>query len=358
MRNNKPTFFLAIAGTLMTWCLSGLPPAHASTTVMFEQAAHFLAPDGSDLVVEPGTYSVEPAEEWIRLISGKERHDALLIEARKSFHTLELEHPLAMSVPGESEEEADLHHILVLLPGGKSLEATGTYSGIRPRGFFRIVLTPKLENWAKLSQAASVAAQEEARAWLRQFYIDKRKCLVVGSTLVGETGVMKSRHSFQGRIAKALKAAGASQFIAEGWDRGFKESWENWAKYHSLLAPGAYPGFDVVPGPKALPARNVPFPLAGGQPRPDPRGLGMSPLKLNQKVLANLGTNAKLRDVQSAVRAFATDLGARFAGCMSSCQLERVMGSGPVPSFAPPFKLVGPVKGTCEGGLIRNLAGF
>lgn len=354
MGNNKHTVFLAIAGMLMAWYLSWLPPAHAGTTVMFEQPVHFLAPDGSDLVVEVGSYSVEPAEEGIRLMSS-EGHDALLIEARKSSHTLELEHAWAMSVPGETEEETDFHHIIVLLPGRKSLEATGTYSGIQPRGFFRIILTPQLENWARLSQAASGAAREEARIWLRQFYMDKRKCKVRATVLVGDPGVLKSRHSFQGRIAKALKAAGASEFIAQGWDRAFKESWEDWAKNSSLFVSGAYLGFDVVPGPKALPARNVPFPLGQGSSLTT---TAMSPYKINSKVLANLGTKAKLRNVQSAVRAFATDLGSRLAGCMILCMIEKVMGSGPVPSFAPPFKLVGPVKGTCEGGLIRNLGGF
>jgi hypothetical protein len=39
-------------------------------------------------------------------------------------------------LPGEAEKEGDLHHVMLLLPGGDSLEATGTYSGIHPRGFF------------------------------------------------------------------------------------------------------------------------------------------------------------------------------------------------------------------------------
>ena len=105
------------------------------TTIDIETPVHFPSPDGSDLRVEAGTYAIEPAEEWIRLISG-ERHDALLIEAQKATHEMELEHAIAMSVPGESEDQLDHHYVMLLLPGGQSLEATGTYSGIRPRGFF------------------------------------------------------------------------------------------------------------------------------------------------------------------------------------------------------------------------------
>ena len=106
------------------------------TTIELENPVYFLAPDGSNVLIEAGTYAVEPAEEWIRVMSG-ERRDALLIEARKGTHKLELEQRMAMSLPGESEEEKDNHYVLLLLPGGESLEATGTYSGIRARGFFK-----------------------------------------------------------------------------------------------------------------------------------------------------------------------------------------------------------------------------
>jgi hypothetical protein len=105
------------------------------TTIELDTPVHFLAPDGSDLVVEAGTYAIEPAKEWIRLMSG-ERHDALLIEAKQGSHELDIEDPLALSIPGTAGGQADNHYVMLLLPGGQSLEATGTYSGIRPRGLF------------------------------------------------------------------------------------------------------------------------------------------------------------------------------------------------------------------------------
>jgi hypothetical protein len=54
----------------------------SSATITLEKSVHFTTPDGSDVVVEPGTYTIEAAEEWLRLISG-ERRDALLLEATK-----------------------------------------------------------------------------------------------------------------------------------------------------------------------------------------------------------------------------------------------------------------------------------
>ena len=60
-----------------------------------------------------------------------------------------------------------------------------------------------------------------------------------------------------------------------------------------------------------------------------------------------------------AVNGFATDIDGRFSLCMGGCQLMNVMGSGPVPSFAPPFIPVGPVvSGSCTGGHIPSPIGF
>jgi hypothetical protein len=98
---------------------------HAS----LELTVHFLNPGGEDVVVNPGSYYVEPAEEWIRLISG-ERTDAILIQAQPITHGEKLDSAQLLSVPGE----ADRHHLLILFPNGTGLESVGTYSGIRPRG--------------------------------------------------------------------------------------------------------------------------------------------------------------------------------------------------------------------------------
>ncbi|MDH3769777.1 MAG: hypothetical protein OET79_02155, partial [Nitrospirota bacterium] len=105
------------------------------TTIKIDTPIHFIAPDGSPMMVPSDTYTVEAAEEWLRLVPG-ERHDAVLIEAKKGTHELELTDALALSVAGAEADSQDLHHVILLLPNGESLEATGSYSGIRPRGLF------------------------------------------------------------------------------------------------------------------------------------------------------------------------------------------------------------------------------
>jgi len=139
--------------------LSPTLPALASvpdeaTTITLDQAVHFLGTDGSDVVAEPGNYSVEAAQEWLRLIPGTERRDALLIEAQKGTHEVKVEVPIVLSIPGSEPDELDVHVVQLLNPDGTSMMATGTYSGIQSRGLF---------DAAKRSAARARAAAEAAR---------------------------------------------------------------------------------------------------------------------------------------------------------------------------------------------------
>ncbi len=115
---------------------SGTQEPDDPTTIILEKPIHFLATDGSDVVAEPGNYSVESAQEWLRLIPGHERRDALLIEAKADTHDVDLEIPMAMAIPGGTLQELNLLNVQLLLPGGTSLEAQGTYDGIRPRSWW------------------------------------------------------------------------------------------------------------------------------------------------------------------------------------------------------------------------------
>ncbi|MCZ6624276.1 MAG: hypothetical protein O7B35_08625 [Deltaproteobacteria bacterium] len=106
-----------------------------ATTITLDQAVHFIGTDGSDAVADPGDYSVEAAQEWLRLIPGTERRDALLIEAQPGTHEVKVEIPIVISTPGTEPDELDLHIVQLLNPDGTSMVAYGTYSGIQSRGF-------------------------------------------------------------------------------------------------------------------------------------------------------------------------------------------------------------------------------
>ncbi len=107
-----------------------IPPG---PTITLEEAVHYLTPGGEDVVIEPGTYHLEAAEEWLRFISGG-RQEAQLIEAEAIIHEEDLNTPAAQSVPNK---ENDQHVVRLFLPDGSGLEAIGSYSGLRSRGVRR-----------------------------------------------------------------------------------------------------------------------------------------------------------------------------------------------------------------------------
>lgn len=104
--------------------------------IYLEKSVHFLTPEGEGLEVQAGTYSVEGAEQGIRLVT-PEQPRGLLLEAHPDKDESELETSVALSLPGDAENEADHHYIVVMAPTGESLQALGTYSGIHQRGFFK-----------------------------------------------------------------------------------------------------------------------------------------------------------------------------------------------------------------------------
>lgn len=133
----KSIFGLGILTMLMASSLHAiqLVKADSPITITLERSVHFFSADGSDVVVNPGTYFLEPAEEWLRLIPG-ERRDAFLLESERTEHQEDISEPVGLSVPSEQDE----HVIAFLLPGGTSLEAVGSYSGIRSRALTKAQL--------------------------------------------------------------------------------------------------------------------------------------------------------------------------------------------------------------------------
>lgn len=129
------------------------------TTVTLERPVHFLTPDGNDVVLSPGTYEVEVAEEWIRLIPD-ERRNTVLLEALHTTHKEVLSSPLALSLSENEVGNSDVHHLLVLLPNGSGLDAIGTYSGIRSKGLLSKITPPRI---TQAVQQAKTTVQSTAQ---------------------------------------------------------------------------------------------------------------------------------------------------------------------------------------------------
>ena len=151
MKFKKHTIVLSMAVAILASSIISIAPALAGTIITLEQPVHFLNAEGSDIILEAGQYELASADAWLRVTpSDGQAVDALLLEAVTAPHEEAVTEPSALSVQGE---QADRHHLVLLLPDGKQLEAVGTYSGIRPRGGLR-TLSPARRTLA-LNQASS-----------------------------------------------------------------------------------------------------------------------------------------------------------------------------------------------------------
>ena len=129
----QPVFFLLIflCGVQVVWSET----SHTSSiaTIEFTQPLHFLGVDGTDVVIQPGTYQVEAAEAWLKLVpEGKSRSTSVLLEAIRGPHEEEVIEPIVRTI--SDPDRPDVLHVALLMPDGVGMEAVGTVTGIRPRG--------------------------------------------------------------------------------------------------------------------------------------------------------------------------------------------------------------------------------
>ena len=111
--------------------LKDATPVEFDRLIEIDRTLHFLSPQGKDVVVSSGIYTVEATEGGLRLIPSEEtKGEALTIEAKPTSHEQSVKVPEPMLIPGEEDQ----HVVMLLLPDGKAMQAVGSYSGVRGRG--------------------------------------------------------------------------------------------------------------------------------------------------------------------------------------------------------------------------------
>ena len=108
--------------------------------ISLNRTIYFTTPEGTDAIAPAGFYRVVGVDQArLRLIPAN-GGDALLIQALTMHHQEKFVESVALSIPAEE----DMHHIVLLLPDGQGLDAVGSYSAVRPRGWNP---TPLLREW-------------------------------------------------------------------------------------------------------------------------------------------------------------------------------------------------------------------
>lgn len=111
---------------------NGLSATPTLPIVEISTPIHFLTPAGEDIEVLAGSYQVEAAESWLKLVpEGKERSAAILLEGTTGNHEEKLNEPVVRLK--EDSENSDVFHLAVLLSDGTGIEAIGTASGVYTR---------------------------------------------------------------------------------------------------------------------------------------------------------------------------------------------------------------------------------
>jgi hypothetical protein len=119
----------------------------------------------------------------------------------------------------------------------------------------------------------------------------------------------------------------------------FSTAWQAWQA--GLMGQLMYPAFAAFPGPMGPPMPSVPMPLIAFA---SPGEAMLSPASLKGQMIANLGDPQALHH-QDLFDAIAQAFGTVFPIFKATTLVQNVLGTGPIPTFAPPFVPVGPVVG-------------
>jgi hypothetical protein len=108
-------------------------------TVTLDKPAHFLTPDGGDVVLTAGEYTAKSHGEKSIQVTAIGSGEMNTLQAEAGTHEQQVSSPTPMAVASEE----DVVHIVLLMPGGTTLDAIGTLSGVRTRGQMFIPLPPQ-----------------------------------------------------------------------------------------------------------------------------------------------------------------------------------------------------------------------
>lgn len=119
----------------------------------------------------------------------------------------------------------------------------------------------------------------------------------------------------------------------------FGTAWLQWQS--GITGQLLYPAFAAVPSPVAPPMPNVPMPLIA---LPSPGEVALQGAAMKAQMIAQLA-DPQAPHAAELFDAIANGFTGPFNIMKASTLVTNVLGTGPVPTFAPPFVPVGPVIG-------------
>lgn len=124
--------------------------------------------------------------------------------------------------------------------------------------------------------------------------------------------------------------------------KGISECFDRWRQRVTVPGLPWYPSFDPWPGPMAAPTPNVPFQLIACASS-GILEITSSSLLASECINQLNSQQRTAKEKVSLINTVATSLSTFFLSWLGKQQVTSVMGTGPVPGFAPPYVPVGHV---------------
>lgn len=152
---------VVLGGALQIHAVEPAPVNAVLRTITLEVPVHFIDSEGRDVRVPQGTYWVSPVDNNLQLLN-LQSGQSFALTAAPGQHDHQIAEPMALSTGG-TEEEPDVHFLILLLNDGNQLAAEGSYSGIRSRGPLGDAAKRRAEAARRAAAQRALAAQQAAQ---------------------------------------------------------------------------------------------------------------------------------------------------------------------------------------------------
>ena len=108
--------------------------AEALDTITLDRAVHFTTTEATDVVTQAGLYRIRVAEPSGMEFIGLKTHMTAVVDALHIHHQTDINEPVALYI----KDDQQFPHVVLLLPGGRGVEAVGSYDEIRSRDLHQL----------------------------------------------------------------------------------------------------------------------------------------------------------------------------------------------------------------------------
>jgi hypothetical protein len=199
-----------------------------------------------------------------------------------------------------------------------------------------VAVPAKSIDWKKVVAAAKEGIRKGLRLWNCRAVI--RDGTINGSVLVIPPGSLEGP-SFEKIIVDEIMALEIPVTIAAAFASPIWSGWQHWSQTFSATYDNAFPAFASYSGAVAPPTPALPLPLASAHASREK----LTAEVLGSRITARLGKWEEDPQAREAVADFARWFDEGLTTALLDARIEKLMGQGPVPAFAPPLVPVGPV---------------